>query len=847
MDINFKRHHQWNTRKTQLSMLVALGLSGITLTANASPSAPRLKWDMTSVKSQSFVEINGEAGRQSYKKAVTRRDNVSFPVDWVVDWNSGTAATKWQVKLDDKVIFSENVSGPNGTSFSGKTSINIDQPGSYDMTVNVCDVDNHCTSSAVHHISVTDTDGRGMAPLKMNVDGNNGSFSPQPDGTVVGSYFVEWSQYERKFTVDNIPAENLTHIIYGFIPICGPNTSLTDSNSQAALKLACGDSEDYEVVVHDQWGAFGSTLPGTENSSIRGTYGQMMALKQRYPDLKILPSIGGWTLSDPFYGLTDKSNRDTFVASVKEFLLTWKFYDGVDIDWEFPGGDGANPNLGNPEKDGQAYVDLMKELRNMLDQLSAETGKNYELTSAIGAGWDKIKDVDYAAAQQYMDYFFVMTYDFYGAWDNNLGHQAALNCGSHISAAQCQGTLTPEDGPEYTTDNAAKAMLAQGVNPNKLVLGAAMYGRGWKGVTRDSMTDPSNPITGVGNGKIKGSWEEGVIDYKDIIADYLDHSGVEYFYDDQAQAPYLYKASTGELITYDNAQSVKAKAAYARSNGFAGMFSWEIDADNGDILNAIQRGLLDGGDDVNHPPVADAGGDIVLETAGKVTLDGSKSSDREGTIAYLWTQIAGSPVQINNAKSAVANVMIADNGINEKYQFKLTVTDLDNVSAYDTVTVTAPFGDEPDNTPPSAKITGPSEVQAGDNVLLDASGSSDDNGDALTYAWSSVDTDLTENGSKASFVAAEFSQDTPITVSVTVSDGKDTDTASIQILVKAKQDGGDYPQYIEGTAYTAGEIVTNAGGLYECKPHPYTGWCAGSAWAYAPGEGLYWDQAWIER
>ena len=67
--------------------------------------------------------------------------------------------------------------------------------------------------------------------------------------------------------------------------------------------------------------------------------------------------------------------------------------------------------------------------------------------------------------------------------------------------------------------------------------------------------------------------------------------------------------------------------------------------------------------------------------------------------------------------------------------------------------------------------------------------------------------------------------------------------------MKAKEDGGnpgDYPQYVEGTPYQAGDKVTNAGGNYECKPHPYTGWCAGAAWAYAPGIGTYWDQAWTK-
>ncbi|MBU2896221.1 glycosyl hydrolase family 18 protein [Vibrio hepatarius] len=849
MDIKFKCQRQRNNRRTQLSTFIALSLGTACLTVEAAPSIPQLDWNMTSVKNQSFVEINGEPGRQSYKKTVSRHDNVSFPVDWDVWYNSGTPATKWQVRLDNKVIYTEAVNGPQGSAFSGAATVQIDKAGQYNMTVNVCDANDDCSSSVIHQITVTDTDGSGMTPLPMDIDSNNQSFPPQPDGTVVGSYFVEWSQYERNYTVDNIPADNLTHIIYGFVPMCGPNASLTDQNSQSALKLACGDSKDYEIVVHDQWGALGSSLPGTTNSSIKGTYGQMMALKQRYPDLKILPSIGGWTLSDPFYGFTDKANRDTFVASVREFLLTWKFYDGVDIDWEFPGGDGANADLGNPDLDGQAYVNLMKELRNMLDQLSAETGKTYELTSAIGAGWDKIEDVDYSDAQQYMDYIFVMSYDFYGAWDNNIGHQAALDCGSHISQGQCDGTEVSAEGPEYTTHNAADLLLKQGVSPNKLVLGAAMYGRGWKGVTRQSMTDPSNPMTGIGNGAINGSWEAGVIDYKNIISDYLGQPSVESFYDLQAQAPYLYKESTGEVISYDNAKSVEAKAVYARSNGFAGLFSWEIDGDNGDILNAMQNGLLNGGEGVNNPPVADAGDDILVTTPGLVTLDGSKSHDNEGDISYRWEQISGPNVSINNANSALATVAIEDDGSTQVYSFKLTVTDQDDASAYDTATVTAKFGSVPENRPPEAIIIGPSEAAAGEQVTLDASGSSDPDGDSLTYTWSSSDVDLAISGSSVHFIAPEFSQDTNMTVSVMVSDGSATDKDSFTLLVKAKEDGGnpgEYPQYVEGTPYQAGDRVTNSGGIYECKPHPYTGWCAGAAWAYGPGTGTYWDQAWTK-
>jgi hypothetical protein len=52
------------------------------------------------------------------------------------------------------------------------------------------------------------------------------------------------------------------------------------------------------------------------------------------------------------------------------------------------------------------------------------------------------------------------------------------------------------------------------------------------------------------------------------------------------------------------------------------------------------------------------------------------------------------------------------------------------------------------------------------------------------------------------------------------------------------------PQYVENGGYVAGSQVQNAGEIYQCKPYPYSGWCNGAAWAYAPGTGSYWTDAW---
>lgn len=89
-------------------------------------------------------------------------------------------------------------------------------------------------------------------------------------------------------------------------------------------------------------------------------------------------------------------------------------------------------------------------------------------------------------------------------------------------------------------------------------------------------------MTGTGTGKLKGSpaqgvWEDGVIDYKGVKSFMLgpDNTGIngfEYGYDAQAEAPWVWNRSTGQLITFDDDRSVKAKGAYVRGLGLAGLF-----------------------------------------------------------------------------------------------------------------------------------------------------------------------------------------------------------------------------------------------------------------------------------
>lgn len=785
----------FNTKLSSAALVVA---SVFASSAYASvPGKPTIGWGETNF---SIIEVNQAA--TAYNQLVTVKDAAEVSVNWNL----------WSGELGDtaKVLFDGVEVWSGSSTASGSATFNISQGGRYQMQIELCNAQG-CTLSDAKEIIVADTDGSHLLPLDTQLGENNRPYVNK-SGKVVGSYFVEWGVYGRKFPVDKVPAQNLTHILYGFTPICGGdgiNDSLKEiEGSFQALQRACSGREDFKVAIHDPWAAVQMPQAGVSEYAdpYKGNFGQLMALKQAQPDLKILPSVGGWTLSDPFYFLGDKVKRDRFVASVKEFLQTWKFFDGVDIDWEFPGGNGANPNLGDPVNDGETYVLLMKELRAMLDELSAETGRTYELSSAISAGAEKIAMVDYQAAQQYMDNIFLMSYDFYGGWSNtDLNHQTALYAASW------------KPDTKNTTHIGVNALLAQGVTPEKIVVGAAMYGRGWTGVNG---YQDGNPFTGTATGKVKGTWEDGVVDYRQIVNEYMSGEW-QYEYDEVAEAPYVFKASTGDLITFDDARSVKAKGQYVTANQLGGLFSWEIDADNGDILNAMHEGLGHGEGTTppaNKAPIANAGSAQSVTGPSDVILDGSLSRDPEAkALTYVWSQTSGPAVSLVNADMAQASISLNSTDADVVYGFSLTVTDPEGLSATASTTVTNMA--QQANRAPEVSLDANVAVDSAKQVSIVAT-ASDADGDALTYSWT-VPAGLTATGQSSDTLvvtAPAVTEDTTYTLSVLVSDGSLDALAQTVLTVKAPTSGGcetsdpdavNHPAWDSTLVYSGGDTVSH--------------------------------------
>jgi len=132
---------------------------------------------------------------------------------------------------------------------------------------------------------------------------------------------------------------------------------------------------------------------------------------------------------------------------------------------------------------------------------------------------------------------------------------------------------------------------------------------------------------------------------------------------------------------------------------------------------------------LNTPPVAVANAPATAAKYAPVSLDGTASSDPDGdALTYVWTRVSGPFVTINGQDGALAAFTPAVSGT---YGFRLTVDDGDvGGTATDDVVVTAT------NAAPIA-AAGPDQVGVfrGATVTLDGTGSSDPDGDPLTYSW----------------------------------------------------------------------------------------------------------------
>ena len=363
-----------------------------------------------------------------------------------------------------------------------------------------------------------------MAALLLGTPTGAEQRTYQAGGEVVG-YYAGWAAYQG-YTPDQLPAEHLTQINYAFARI---------------------DPDTLTIALED---------PAHDKKNLAA----LRKLRQQNGHLKLLISVGGWSDSQHFSdAAATAARREAFAASCVDFVVA-QGLDGVDLDWEYPVSGGAPGTIHRPA-DKQNFTKLLQELRTQLDRQGRRDGKDYSLTIAGAAGSWYLNQIEAVKVADIVDHIFLMGYDLHGPWDTSADFNAPLYT---PSGASPQGKSSIADS--------VQAYLDKGIPAEKLVLGMPLYGYAYQGVSSQN------------NGLYSTYTSAKSVSYRTLKKNYLSNDAYRRLRHGEAQVPYLYGSRT--FISYDDAESLAAKAALARSRDLGGIGFWELSQDDGGELTA---------------------------------------------------------------------------------------------------------------------------------------------------------------------------------------------------------------------------------------------------------------------
>jgi chitinase len=337
------------------------------------------------------------------------------------------------------------------------------------------------------------------------------SFSQQKNNIAVIGYFAG-----RASALDSFPVQKLTHLIFSFCHLKDGKLSV-----DRAVDTACIE--------------------------------KMVSFKQKYPALKIILSLGGWGgCKDCSAAFASRKGRKAFAKSTKHVMKYFQT-DGLDLDWEYPAIAGYPGHIYSP-MDKENFTALIKVLRKKL-------GSKSEISFAAG-GFDLFIDssIEWKKVMQVADKVNVMSYD--------LVHGASKVSGHHTP-------LYSTRQQKESGDNAVNRLIEAGVPANKIILGAAFYGRMFE------VTDSLN------NGLYLPARFYHGISYSRLFDSVSVSNGFIQYWDSVANARYAFNGQRKIQVTYDDSLSIARKTEYVINKGLGGIMFWQLMDDK------FSDGLLD--------------------------------------------------------------------------------------------------------------------------------------------------------------------------------------------------------------------------------------------------------------
>lgn len=305
-----------------------------------------------------------------------------------------------------------------------------------------------------------------------------------------------------------------------------------------------------------------------KNSEDEDRFKRFIALKAKYPKLKVLVSFGGWggckTCSDVF---ASDCGRKEFVISVGDLLKKYNA-DGIDVDWESPVIGGYEDHKASKD-DKVNFTLLIKELRKTLpaEREVCFAANSFKTYLELSIDWQKVMPL--------VDYVNLMTYSLPGNVKGQTGHHAAL----YSSPFQHE-----------SADIAIRKLDSIGVPMSKIIIGAGFY------------AEVSENVDSLNNGLGRPGTFKTYVKYKELIDTLKENHGYEYHWDSLAQAPFLYSKQLKIFITFDDKKSVSLKTKYAIDKRLGGIMFWQLRQDTfrDGLLDAIDKQIKTNKDEKPH-------------------------------------------------------------------------------------------------------------------------------------------------------------------------------------------------------------------------------------------------------